>query len=100
MHPEDADGMANSLDLGWIRLQTDLNLHCFLRPVCPKTLVHSCVYRRTKLILINLQCSMLYIVFEMLQVRSGPTMLPIVTQVQTICDTLYMPDGMQCSFLP
>ena len=31
MRPKDADGMANSVDPG----QTDLCLHCLLRPVCP-----------------------------------------------------------------
>ena len=35
MHPKDADGMANSIDL--IRLllqkQSDLGLHCLLRPI-------------------------------------------------------------------
>ena len=33
MSPNDADGMANSVDPD----QTDLGLHCLLRPVCPKT---------------------------------------------------------------
>ena len=39
MHPKDADGMANSVDP--IRLlfqkQSDLGLHCSLRPICPNT---------------------------------------------------------------
>ena len=33
MGPNDADGMANSVDPD----QTDLGLHCLLRPICPKT---------------------------------------------------------------
>ena len=33
--PKDADGMANSVDPD--HEQSDLGLHCFPRPVCPKT---------------------------------------------------------------
>ena len=33
MHPNDADGMANSVDPD--QEQSDLGLHCLLRPVCP-----------------------------------------------------------------
>ena len=33
MHPKDADGMANSVD----QKQSDLGLHCLLRPTCPNT---------------------------------------------------------------
>ena len=35
MHPKDVDRMANSADP---EEQSDLGLHCLLRPVCPKTL--------------------------------------------------------------
>ena len=34
MSPNDADGMANSVDPDE---QSDLGLHCLPRPVCPKT---------------------------------------------------------------
>ena len=33
MHPKDADRMANSVDPE----QSDLGLHCLLRPICPNT---------------------------------------------------------------
>ena len=36
MSPNDADGMANSVDPD----QTDLGLHCLPRPICLKTLDH------------------------------------------------------------
>ena len=35
MSPNDADGMANSVDPD--QTAPDLGLHCFSRPVCPKT---------------------------------------------------------------
>ena len=35
MHPKDADGMANSVDL--LQKQSDLGLHCLLRPIRPNT---------------------------------------------------------------
>ena len=34
MHPKDAAGIANSVDL---EEQSDLGLHCLPVPVCPKT---------------------------------------------------------------
>ena len=39
MHVKDADRMANSADPGQTTPleQSDLSLHCFPRPVCPKT---------------------------------------------------------------
>ena len=40
MHLNDADGMANSVDPDQtgssLEEQSDLGLHCLLRPVCPK----------------------------------------------------------------
>ena len=36
MHPKDAAGIANSVDLD----QSDLGLHCLPGPVCPKTEEH------------------------------------------------------------
>ena len=41
MHPKDADGMANSVDpdqTASSKKQSDLGLHCLLRPICPNTL--------------------------------------------------------------
>ena len=35
MHLKDAEGIANSVDPD--QEQSDLGLHCLLRPVCPKT---------------------------------------------------------------
>ena len=35
MSPNNADGMANSVDPG--QEQSDLGLHCLPRPICPKT---------------------------------------------------------------
>ena len=35
MHPEDADGIADSVDPE--QEQSELGLHCLPRPVCPKT---------------------------------------------------------------
>ena len=41
MHPKDADGLANSIDLD--QEQSDLGLHCLPRPICSKTLhYHLC----------------------------------------------------------
>ena len=42
MGPNDADGMANSVDPDQTALeeQSDLGLHCLPRPICPKTLDH------------------------------------------------------------
>ena len=38
MHPKDAEGIANSVDPDQTaREQSDLDLHCLPRPVCPKT---------------------------------------------------------------
>ena len=39
MHPKDADGMANSVDPDQTASseQSDLGLHCLLRPICPNT---------------------------------------------------------------
>ena len=39
MHPKDADGMANSVDLIRMLLQkqSDFGLHWLLRPICPNT---------------------------------------------------------------
>ena len=38
MSPNDADGMANSVDPDQTApLETDLGLHCLPRPICPKT---------------------------------------------------------------
>ena len=39
MHPKEADGMANSVDPDQTLLQkqSDLGLHCLLRPICPNT---------------------------------------------------------------
>ena len=39
MHPEDIDGMANSVDPDQTapEEQSDLGLHCLLRPICPNT---------------------------------------------------------------
>ena len=39
MRPKDIDGMANSLDLDQTanQEQSDLSLHCLLRPTCPNT---------------------------------------------------------------
>ena len=37
MHPKDADGMANSVDPDQTEKQSDLGLHCLLRPICPNT---------------------------------------------------------------
>ena len=39
MHPKDADGMANSVDPDQTapKKQSDLGLHCLLRPICPNT---------------------------------------------------------------
>ena len=39
MHPKDAYGMANSVDPDQTLLQkqSDLGLHCLLRPICPNT---------------------------------------------------------------
>ena len=43
MHPKDADGMANSVDPDQtaseeaVQKQSDLGLHCLLRPICPNT---------------------------------------------------------------
>ena len=35
MSPNDADGMANSIDID--QTAPDLGLHCLSRPICPKT---------------------------------------------------------------
>ena len=35
MHPKEADAMANSVDPD--QKQSDLGLHCLLRPICPNT---------------------------------------------------------------
>ena len=40
MHPKDADEMANSVDpdqTAYLQKQSDLGLHCLLRPICPNT---------------------------------------------------------------
>ena len=39
MHPKDTEGIANSVDPDQTapKEQSDLGLHCLLRPVCPKT---------------------------------------------------------------
>ena len=42
MKPKDADGMANSVDpdqtaSSEANKQSDLGLHCLLRPICPNT---------------------------------------------------------------
>ena len=39
MHPEDIDGMANSVDPDQTapEEQSDQGLHCLLRPICPNT---------------------------------------------------------------
>ena len=40
MHPKDADGLANSVDPDQTaseQKQSDLGLHCLLRPICPNT---------------------------------------------------------------
>ena len=35
MHQKEADAMANSVDTD--QKQSDLGLHCLLRPICPNT---------------------------------------------------------------
>ena len=39
MHPKDANGMKNTVDpdQNAAQEQSDLDLHCLPRPVCPKT---------------------------------------------------------------
>ena len=37
MSPNNADGMANSVDP---EVQSDLGLHCLPRPICPRTSDH------------------------------------------------------------
>ena len=51
MSPNDADGIANSVDTDQpapFRLQSDLGLHCLPRYICPKTedyYGYACLYR-------------------------------------------------------
>ena len=43
MSPNDADGMANSVDpdlTASLEEQSDLGLHCFPRPICPNNWDH------------------------------------------------------------
>ena len=41
MHPKDADGMTNSVDI-FLQEQSDLGQHCLPRPVCLNILDHYC----------------------------------------------------------
>ena len=72
MSPNDADGMANSVDSDQTE-QSDLGLHCLPRHICPKTQDHNGTSNKMRAIHLSSQTRMVRHVVEALIAPKGKT---------------------------